>query len=230
METKPEKVIPDITISTKYIPVLAEFMADRDIRYYLNGIKVEPHHEKGVLLVATDGRALTVIHDLDGKTNGSFIIELPKSIVSACKKKNLNFFKSPKIFRVIDEGGYVMGDVEADPLKIGFSHLEVAHVKLIDGKFPNWRKVIPRKLEKSSLMEVNAQLLNKVSVACKGKDRGFSPITVFMNGRTGAIVIRVEAMPEMVAICMPMRIDDKEAIKQPIPDWLVLPELEKKAA
>jgi hypothetical protein len=38
METP--KVIRDVTITSRYIPMIAEFLAKGDIRYYLNGLYV----------------------------------------------------------------------------------------------------------------------------------------------------------------------------------------------
>ena len=45
-----------------------------DIRYYLDGILVEPHKDKGVYLVATNGRCMIVAYDETGTATCPMII------------------------------------------------------------------------------------------------------------------------------------------------------------
>ena len=64
----PAKATPPIQghraiISARYLPLLGEFRAKADARYYLEGIYIEPHEADGAYLVATDGHRLCVIHD-----------------------------------------------------------------------------------------------------------------------------------------------------------------------
>jgi hypothetical protein len=217
----------DVTISSKYIPILAGFMAKMDIRYYLNGIYVEPHPEKGVILVATDGHAMVIIHDEQGKTNGSYICALPEKIVAACSPKKLkDIYKCPQVLQFVGNAGYVMSSREADPRDISRWHIHTSYCEIIDGKFPDWKKSIPRVLHPADRIEVNSVHLNKITSAAKVSS-GFSPVTVFTNGNidSGAFVLRIDSMPELCAIVMPMRIDDRTAIQSPVPEWLksVLP-------
>jgi hypothetical protein len=215
----------DITITSRYVPILAEFMAKNDIRYYLNGIYVEPHPEQGVILIATDGHAMVFIHDKDGKANGSYICALPKQIVSACSAKKLkDISKNPQVLRFVGNAGYVLSHKDTDPTDIGKWHLHTAYCEIIEGKFPDWKKVIPRDLKPADRIEVNAVLLNKITKTAKISSFA-SPITVFTNGANdkkdaGAMLIRVDSMPELFAIVMPMRVEDKAALKSPVPEWV----------
>ncbi|HCK4895383.1 TPA: hypothetical protein N0H42_000458 [Pseudomonas aeruginosa] len=46
-----------------YLAAVSLFMAHNDVRYYLNGISIEPASQGGVLLIATNGHHIGVMHD-----------------------------------------------------------------------------------------------------------------------------------------------------------------------
>jgi hypothetical protein len=215
----------DVTITSKYVPILAEFMGKNDIRYYLNGIYVEPHPQGGIVLIATDGHAMVLIHDVEGKSNGSYINALPASIVSACTPRGFkDISKNAQVLRLVGNAGYVMSVKDGDPTDIGRWHLHTAYCEIIDGKFPDWKKIIPRDLKPADRIEVNSIYLNRITKAAKVSS-WLSPITVFANGSNsnkdaGAMLVRIESMPELFVIVMPMRIDDKAALKSPVPEWV----------
>jgi hypothetical protein len=56
---------PRATISAKYLPLLDAFRAKSDVRYYLDGIRIEPHETEDAYLVATNGLQLVVVHDAE---------------------------------------------------------------------------------------------------------------------------------------------------------------------
>ena len=105
-------------------------MAQQDIRYYLNGLLIEVK-EKNINIVGTDGHRLSFTSlELKTPTNPAQVIVPRKTIVELVK---------------------LLGDVD-DPVEISFSNNQVNFkfndidliTKVIDGKFPDYGRVIPQ--------------------------------------------------------------------------------------
>ncbi|HFX3038679.1 TPA: hypothetical protein ACRNK2_004981 [Pseudomonas aeruginosa] len=71
-----------------YLAAVSLFMAHNDVRYYLNGISIEPASQGGVLLIATNGHHIGVMHDPDGWASNKIIISPSKALVAGLKKRN----------------------------------------------------------------------------------------------------------------------------------------------
>ena len=104
-------------------------MAQQDIRYYLNGLLIEIK-EKNINIVGTDGHRLSFTStDLNTSGQQAQVIVPRKTIVELVK---------------------LLNDTE-DPVEIGFSKNQVGFkfsdinliTKVIDGKFPDYSRVIP---------------------------------------------------------------------------------------
>lgn len=136
-------------------------MAQQDVRYYLNGLLLEM--ADGVLrAVATDGHRLAmseVSEGMDGFEN--FQIIIPRKAVL--------------------ELGRMLEDSENEiAIEVGANNVRVIMgdtvftSKLIDGKFPDYRKVIPDGTDKHVVInrEVMKQALNRTSILSNEKYRG----------------------------------------------------------
>ena len=77
--------ISTLSIDARAIPPLALFTAKNDIRYFLEGVCVFPHPERGVYVVATNGHCLAMWHDANGTTDKQRIIRVTKGLVDAAK-------------------------------------------------------------------------------------------------------------------------------------------------
>lgn len=109
-------------------------VSSEETRYYLHGVHIEPCRDgPGALLVATDGSVLVVIHDPEGwvEPGTSGIVTLPPALLKACSGKG-----DP---RLEIEGG--------EASVAGMSAKGV----LIDGTYPDWRRVIPDQSEGDTL-------------------------------------------------------------------------------
>jgi len=104
-------------------------MAQQDIRYYLNGLLIEVK-EKNINIVGTDGHRLSFTStSLNTPTQQAQVIVPRKTIVELVK---------------------LLNDTE-DPVEISFSKNQVGFkfsdinliTKVIDGKFPDYSRVIP---------------------------------------------------------------------------------------
>ena len=105
-------------------------MAVHDIRYYLNGILFVAEGKK-LSLVATDGHRLAFASaDLD--------VEVPKQEVILPRKTVLELQRL-----LSDKDGAIEMQFAANQAKFSFEGMEFV-TKLVEGKFPDYNRVIPR--------------------------------------------------------------------------------------
>lgn len=133
-----------------------------DVRTYLNGILVEIHAEH-ILLVSTNGHIASVIRSKyvalneDGSVDGrgvgrSFIIprEAIESFLKVCSKHSC---------ATINFDTQIDGELERIHFAISDSQGHKVEGKSVDGKYPDWRKIIPsvpRDTEKGPCVTYNA--------------------------------------------------------------------------
>ena len=128
------------------------------------GVLIEPHPEQGVLLVATDGYQLIVIHDEGGFAKKKIIVRMGKKQRSLCKKKPDKdawgeIYDKREVVILPDGAAFIFRDGE----RIG-----VQEDAIIDGSFPNWRAILPTSITKQpTLTGYNGRLLGKFSMAAK---------------------------------------------------------------
>ncbi len=136
-------------------------MAQQDVRYYLNGLLLEVESDK-IRAVATDGHRLA-LHDIEGKTG----VESTAQII--VPRKGVM-----ELVRLL-EGG-------EDELKVQLSHNHIRIVlsdlvftsKLIDGKFPDYDRVIPEPGDTPIFAdrELLRQSLTRASILSNEKNKG----------------------------------------------------------
>ena len=136
-------------------------MAQQDVRYYLNGILLELTAEK-IRLVATDGHRLALSEtELDTGVEADKQLIIPRKAVL-------------ELGRLLDSS-----DKEATCV-LSQNHMRVETgtlvftTKLIDGKFPDYQRVIP--VDGNKTMEVERetlkQALSRISILSNEKYRG----------------------------------------------------------
>lgn len=151
-------------------------MADQDVRYFLNGMLFEVRD--GVLYtVSTDGHRLAMsFNNIDISKNKSIRVIVPRKSVL-------------EIIKSLDD---VEGDVE---IIISINHIKVKTPgftlisKLLEGKFPDYEKVIPSGGDKEvfASKDLLKDAFNRASVLFNEKQKGvrvlFSPgkISLFSN-------------------------------------------------
>ncbi len=136
-------------------------MAHQDVRYYLNGLLIELS-PTSVRSVATDGHRLALC-DRELATG----VALPKQII--VPRKGIT-----ELVRMLS---HLDGDVT---LAIGQNHLKVTTrdqsvtTKLIDGKFPDYERVIPKEGEKmvTADRETLKAAFGRTSILSNEKFRG----------------------------------------------------------
>lgn len=194
-----------VSIDPAQLHRLIPFMAVHDIRYYLNGICVEKAKDGGVYLIATDGHTMGVIHDATGTIEGaeSVIFRVGPGLGTASKAAASKLHRGIK-YRLLVQGQRVKIACGFD--SEGDAELFIqAGRSLIEGKFPDWRKVIPdfSKLKLGFGNDMNAMYLARLAKIAT--DKRFQGVSLWQAERDKAVVARVPRVPEMIIVLMPMR-------------------------
>ena len=136
-------------------------MAQQDVRYYLNGLMLEIADGK-LRSVATDGHRLAMCEmTADVASMDSKQIILPRKGIS-------------ELARLLGDG---TNDTE---IQIGNNHIQLKFddliftSKLIDGKFPDYQRVLPQNSDKNLVLnrELLRQALTRASILSNEKYRG----------------------------------------------------------
>jgi len=136
-------------------------MAQQDVRYYLNGLLLELNGKR-LRSVATDGHRLSLAEsEISYSINGEKQVILPRKGVL-------------EMTRFLDDS-----DVAVE-LQIGANHLRANlksltfTSKLIDGRFPDYNKVIPSNQTKQILLKRDSfrETLNRAAILSNEKYRG----------------------------------------------------------
>lgn len=139
-ETKmvlPAQVLLDAIQSTDFS------MAKNDARYFLNGVKMEfDNEEKSLKTIATDGHRLAYRSIKVEKEFESLGIILPSTAIS--KLKSLLKAEKGDVELTISRGG--------NNIHFKFTDYSL-YSKLVDGRFPDYRRVIPRVTNMEFLVE-----------------------------------------------------------------------------
>ena len=149
----PQKVLKHLFLSVQYA------MAQQDIRYYLNGLLLVSAGDK-ITVVATDGHRLALASAAH-KREGSQEVILPrKSIVELSKLLS-------------DSDDPV--EVELSPTQARFTFGNIVLIsKLVDGKFPDYTRVIPTAHSKKLLLNrvTLLQSLQRAAILTNEKFKG----------------------------------------------------------
>ena len=178
-----------VTIPLSHLAAALEFSAVKDVRYYLNGVYVDPRAGN---LVATNGHAAYIGRPgsvtLDGGSDG-FII--PNAHCA-------EIIRAGKAAKAIDVTLDVVGD------SITVAGLRVAPFSVLDGRFPDWRRVYPAELSGEATNYNPEYLMRGVkagkALGVKNPEYNFEFI---QNGTGGAIMIL--AGGEAHVVVMPLR-------------------------
>ena len=144
----------------KLLSLVQYAMAQQDIRYYLNGLLMVVE-DKSLKLVATDGHRLAF---------ASMVLEakVPRQEVIVPRKTILELSKL-----LADSDAEVRVEISATQAAFAFGTVELV-TKLIDGKFPDYTRVIPtgHKNQLKINRELLRQALSRAAILSNEKFRG----------------------------------------------------------
>lgn len=205
-----------IKIDAEKFRIATSCISTEETRYYLCGVYIEPHHAQGALLVTTDGHRLLVIHDENGECSKPAIISTNKAMLSACQPPK-GKLGTPH-FLTMDDAGIV---------SVGYYRSPRADT--INGTYPEWRKVVPKKPEPKEGEAATDRVLGfssfnskyiaefaKIAALLTGEPT--STIRLLPSGSDPALVLFPRSKFAF-GILMPMRTDDV----RDVPAWMSEP-------
>jgi len=153
--TVPQKLLRSLLGLVQYA------MAQQDIRYYLNGLLMVVEDEQ-LKLVATDGHRLAYAsRKVGGKNLSRQEIILPRKTIIELSKL------------LDDSDDPVAIDLSAAQARFNFGNVLLVS-KLVDGKFPDYGRVIPQNQPKKLMLDRIAllQALQRAAILTSDKFRG----------------------------------------------------------
>ncbi|MDR2964509.1 MAG: DNA polymerase III subunit beta [Treponema sp.] len=132
-------------------------VSDDETRYFMNGVFFEKSEDK-LIMVATDGRRLSYAQKIVGNKINDFtgVIIPPKILTTIIKKSG--------------EEGLINISVNNNMIFINFASYQFSSL-LIEGNFPNYKKVIPENQDNSLVIKREEMLnaLRRVSLMVEKK-------------------------------------------------------------
>jgi hypothetical protein len=239
----PDNWAPSPTVfafRAQWLPLVLPFMAERDIRYYLNGVCVKPWGN-GVLIMATDGHALALVYDEKGRADREVIFAVDSQMTAAIRRggtarhafKGLEMWivgeriqnaRAPSLRVMLNCGQeYVPGATDA--------YVQAGNSE-IDGKYPDFARVIPRaaELRPGHAGTFQSELLAKLPrrVPSQVRRRSYSAAYRFHSvpfeggepDNRNVAVCECLDQPEFMALVMPIRGDTGAGWKGAgLPGW-----------
>lgn len=201
----------EIRFDAKFAAVLYQFKATNDVRYYLNGVFVSPHPDKGIILAACDGHTAVIIHDPDGFCDCEQIFPLSKPLVAASKKRHKGHGKPASVELIGDAAFVRLFRPEEFESEITGNDTYVEHNKAIDGKFPNLNNIMPKGNPKPSVIAVNSSYCARIEKACIALGHSKWPGSVWYTyGENCSIVVDLPITDDVKIIIIPMRTNIKK--------------------
>lgn len=186
-----------IYTTLKALKAVACLAGDRDIRYYLNGVRIQATNGE-TRLTATDGHALATYRQWQENEDISAPVTfiMPIDIINMLKKGGSKTLDSV-IIRTEDGKKGTITVVSGATIEW----------QSIDGNFPDITRVIPKECSKEPA-QYSVELLNKFSKANKLLgSKTPERVQVWHNGNSGAgVTFSVDS--HFFGVIMPMRADD----------------------
>lgn len=141
---------PVIDVAQHLVRLAASCMAKLDIRYYLKGVYIEPREAGGVFIVGCDGHRLMAVIDETGVASEAAILHLDRATVQRLARPSVYGGPAGRRGAVIPKEGGLRLQTEQfrgdTAMVLTDSEGRLSHVRpsvLVEGKFPDWRRVIP---------------------------------------------------------------------------------------
>lgn len=193
-----------LTVSLATLRAARTHTAEKDVRYYLQGVYLDTAAGK---VVATDGHRLFAANARGVKSNYPAVI-VPNETIDAALKQFTGEYARGKSLGAVD----VTVTVDESHLAIGTPTGSVTG-KALDGRFPEWRRVVPTP---DAVGEHVPAVLNTqyLADACEAlsiarnlskKAAGTHAIRIHMRGEFPTIV--TDNTIGVLALVMPMRND-----------------------
>lgn len=131
-----------IRVSANLFRIAYLAVSKEETRYYLNGVFIEPHHERGATLTATDGHVLVSIYDAEAVCDTPVIVKLSKEALAACKPDKSLVTQRYVTIDVAAKSACVESGTFNGTRYERVNPIAFSPDALIDGSFPAWRTVV----------------------------------------------------------------------------------------
>ena len=182
------------TIATNDLKAVSLAMAEKDIRYYLNGVLFELDNAEGYRLVATDGHRLHIVCKKKC-TNMVHEIIMPSDIVKQLCKQKAQVF----------ELEIIPGATRSIKIRTVSGFITVAEV---GGKYPDYRRVMPTKVHQTEVTHYMPEYLADLAKAQKILGTKNQNGYIAQQGTNAGVYVDNEK--SFYAIIMPLRCDAPE--------------------
>lgn len=195
-----------ITIDHSVIKALLICAAKQDVRYYLKGVCVDARANGDVVLVTTDGHRLlaypVAVDAIEALAPGQYII--PREALEAVKPCKAGRITLPITIEIDTAKG----------LENKITGATSTVTPLIDGKFPDWRRVLPKTVS-GEPTQYNPEYVSGFGDICKLLGGKYGP-HINHNGSSAAPVTN---LGPALGVIMPLRLDDDEIKFSALPAW-----------
>ena len=181
------------TIATNDLKAVSLAMAKADIRYYLNGVLFELDNAEGYRLVATDGHRLHIVCKKKSTGMSQEIIMSSDTVKQLCKLKETFFTVEP---------------LENRQIKIT-TISGVLTVQAVEGKYPDYRRVMPTKIQQTEVTHYIPDYL--VDLAKAQKILGTEQQHGYIAQQGTNAGVYVDNDKSFYAVIMPLRCDAPES-------------------
>jgi len=199
------------------IAFLAPFIAQKDIRYYLNGLNVRPLSAEeggGVLLAATNGHIAGLWHAADATCERQATLHITSETVDACRQKsNVRHVtitndrlavieqvgKQPPVEIFIQPSNTWADATNTDlkPWEVPGTADHPANKRLLE--------VLHGECDRGPTCMIDSNLLKAITKAFRaGSDVGMPPLYMRQEIHTGPVLVLSEYMPHTAAAVMPI--------------------------
>lgn len=177
------------TIATNDLKAVALAMADKDIRYYLNGVLFELDEQEGHRLVGTDGHRMHIVCKKKSTGMPQEII-MPSDTVKHIIKQKVQAF----------ELEIIQGETRHLKIRTGAGFITVLEVV---GKYPDYRRVMPTKVQQAEVAHYMPEYLADLAKAQKILGTAQQDGYLAQQGKAGGVYVSTEK--SFFAVIMPMR-------------------------
>lgn len=208
-----------ITVSRQELTAALIFTSKDESRFTLNGVQIEASKKFKPKLISTDGRRLTVIQTLaeqeqEFESDHSFILH-PHIVKLFCQISKVCGGKLLPWITIENEPGskkVVASVVGAN------SVFKIEDGALIEGEYPNWRKVVPsddapRKLIKD--IALNAEFIGDYAKAIKALEGETNAIAMNLIGNDKQIEVKISDLENFYSLVMPCKLTEEDRNYQP---------------
>ncbi|MGU1692168.1 hypothetical protein ACSEO4_01675 [Pseudomonas aeruginosa] len=213
-------------VKPRYFAAIHQCAAKNDVRYYLNALYLERHPDGGVAIVGTNGHVLAAMHDDTAWMHPShdhlLVGTTTKRMLSALVKPRGPDGLSPAHLWIGANCLVLSSREEAEEAPEPFdpqSHL-AERSELVDGKFPDWRRILPADTGATGEPWVNSAYLALFNDVAKALHPGTylgGGIHLARSGEHTSIIVRVlheETRDKFFGLLMPMH---GENLKSKVP-------------